>query len=97
MPLRGSKNAAGYDLFAAEEVRVPGSTMRPHDSVHVGNAVVPTGLAFEIPHGFYGRIVERSGLAFRQHDEGHTPAPNWSWFLDFAAKQFKAPTRTASR
>ena len=67
MPLRGSQNAAGYDLFAAEEVRVPGCTLRPHDNVHVGNAVVPTGLAFEIPHGFYGRVVERSGLAFRQH------------------------------
>jgi dUTP pyrophosphatase len=67
IPVRGSQNAAGYDLFAAEQVRVPGTMIRPYDTAHIGNAVVPTGLAFEIPHGFYGRIVERSGLAFRQH------------------------------
>lgn len=41
--------------------------------------------------------VDGDGLAFRQHDEGHTPAPNWSAFLDFAAKAFKQPVATASR
>jgi hypothetical protein len=27
-------------------------------------------------------------LAFRQHDQGHTPSPNWPYFLDFAARNF---------
>jgi hypothetical protein len=27
-------------------------------------------------------------LAFRQHSEGHTPAPNWPWFLRFASRYF---------
>jgi len=25
-------------------------------------------------------------LAFRQHSEGHTPMPNWPYFLDWAAR-----------
>ena len=30
-------------------------------------------------------------IAFRQHTAGHTPAPNWPYFLEFAAKYFHAP------
>lgn len=29
-------------------------------------------------------------LAFRQHSEGHTPAPNWTTFLQFAERYFKS-------
>jgi hypothetical protein len=28
-------------------------------------------------------------IAFRQHDGGHTPGPNWPVFLDFASRYFK--------
>ena len=28
-------------------------------------------------------------IAWRQHEKGHTPGPNWPFFLDFAAKHFK--------
>ena len=28
-------------------------------------------------------------IAWRQHEKGHTPGPNWPFFLDFAAKYFK--------
>ena len=28
-------------------------------------------------------------LAFRQHSAGHTPNPNWPYFLEFAERQFK--------
>jgi dienelactone hydrolase len=31
------------------------------------------------------------GLAFRQHNGGHTPAPNWEAFLNFAAHYLHAP------
>jgi hypothetical protein len=27
-------------------------------------------------------------IAWRQHELGHTPGPNWPWFLDFAAAYF---------
>ncbi len=30
-------------------------------------------------------------LAFRQHSGGHTPAPNWPTFLEFAGRYLKAP------
>jgi hypothetical protein len=30
-------------------------------------------------------------IAFRQHDQGHTDAPNWSTFLEFCGHYFKSP------
>ena len=30
-------------------------------------------------------------VAFRQHSGGHTPGPNWSIFIEFAQRYFKAP------
>ena len=30
-------------------------------------------------------------IAFRQHDQGHTDAPNWSTFIEFASRHFKSP------
>jgi hypothetical protein len=30
-------------------------------------------------------------IAFRQHDQGHTDAPNWPTFLDFCGRYFRAP------
>jgi len=29
-------------------------------------------------------------LAFRQHQFGHTPGPNWPFFLDFAGRYLRA-------
>jgi hypothetical protein len=34
-------------------------------------------------------------LAFRQHSGGHTPAPNWPAFLDFASRYLHAPEERA--
>jgi len=34
-------------------------------------------------------------LAFRQHTGGHTPAPNWPTFLDFASRYLHAPATKA--
>jgi hypothetical protein len=34
-------------------------------------------------------------LAFRQHDKGHTPQPNWPYFLDFASRYLHAPGERA--
>ncbi|MFZ0734469.1 MAG: acetylxylan esterase [Candidatus Sulfotelmatobacter sp.] len=31
------------------------------------------------------------GIAFRQHTQGHTPAPNWPTFLRFASRYIKGP------
>jgi hypothetical protein len=33
-------------------------------------------------------LVDGGDIAFRQHDQGHTPNPNWPYFLDFAQSRF---------
>jgi len=38
-----------------------------------------------------GRALMDGDLAFRQHSFGHTPAPNWPAFLDFASRYLHAP------
>ena len=63
LPDRGSALAAGYDLFAdvSEDV-----TINPHETKMIG-----TGLAMEIPEGYFGGIFARSGLSAK---EGLRPA-----------------------
>lgn len=58
LPERGSAFAAGYDLFAdvSENVEI-----KPHTT-----AMIPTGLAMEIPEGYFGGIFARSGLASKE-------------------------------
>lgn len=63
LPTRGSEYAAGYDLYAALEETV---VIAPHQTV-----MVSTGLAMEIPEGYFGAIFARSGLASK---EGLRPA-----------------------
>ena len=36
-------------------------------------------------------LLDTGDLAWRQHPQGHTPSPNWPYFLDFAARAFAAP------
>jgi len=38
-----------------------------------------------------GAALIDGDLGFRQHDDGHTPAPNWSTFLKFASRYIKEP------
>ncbi|KAK9768461.1 hypothetical protein K7432_018661 [Basidiobolus ranarum] len=54
-PVRSSAGAAGYDLFSAEEV-----VLEPHS-----RAVVKTDISIHVPHGTYGRVAPRSGLAVK--------------------------------
>lgn len=65
LPKRGSRRAAGFDLFASAPATIPGSTAEPDGRVTVGRAVVSTGIALAIPEGLYGRVAPRSGLAVR--------------------------------
>jgi len=57
LPVRGSKQAAGYDLSSAHDVLIPAR----------GKALVKTDLAMIIPEGCYGRIAPRSGLSWKKH------------------------------
>lgn len=55
VPTRAYEGDAGFDLSACERV-----TLAPGD-----RAVVPTGVAIEIPEGHAGFVHARSGLAAR--------------------------------
>lgn len=55
LPTRGSQFAAGLDLYSNEAVII---------AAH-GRAVVKTGLSVAVPHGYYGRVAPRSGLAVK--------------------------------
>jgi dUTP pyrophosphatase len=53
LPKRETTGAAGYDLVAVQSTTVPAR----------GRAKVPTGLAVEIPFGYYGRVAPRSSMS----------------------------------
>lgn len=56
LPTRGSSFAAGLDICSLEAV-----VIEPR-----ARATARTGLAVAIPHGYYGRVAPRSGLAVKQ-------------------------------
>lgn len=58
VPVYGSEFAAGADLYACTEGDV---VIAPHST-----AVIPTGIALELPIGYAGLIYARSGLATKK-------------------------------
>lgn len=58
IPTHGSKYSAGYDLSACVDRPI---TIPAHETVKIG-----TGLAIEVPEGYFGAIVARSGLSTKQ-------------------------------
>jgi dUTP pyrophosphatase len=57
IPRRRSEGAAGFDLVACEDVLVNKGEIKR----------INTGIAIEIPHGYYGRIVGRSSGNIVKH------------------------------
>lgn len=62
-PTKGSTYSAGYDIYAAYDYIIPA----------LGKELVKTDLQITLPHGCYGRIAPRSGLA-------------WKYFVDVGGK-----------
>lgn len=56
-PQKMSKNAAGYDLYSANEEVIE---IKPREVV-----LIPTGIAVSIPEGYEAQVRPRSGLAAR--------------------------------
>ncbi|XP_056098785.1 deoxyuridine 5'-triphosphate nucleotidohydrolase-like isoform X1 [Rhinichthys klamathensis goyatoka] len=54
-PSRGSDRAAGFDLYSAYDYSIG-----PMDK-----ALVKTDIQIAVPHGYYGRVAPRSGLAVK--------------------------------
>lgn len=55
LPTKGSKLAAGYDLYAAYDYVIKAK----------GKEMVKTDLQIALPSGCYGRVAPRSGLAWK--------------------------------
>ncbi len=55
LPLRKREGDAGLDLYSVEEVILQPGEWK----------AVPTGVAVEIPKGYFGLIKDRSGLALK--------------------------------
>ncbi len=60
LPSRGSKEAAGYDLYACLDG--DSVTIEPDTNVKIG-----TGLSIAVPEGYFGAIFARSGLAAKEN------------------------------
>lgn len=58
IPSRGSRLAAGYDLYAdiQEVIKV-----QPHETVKIS-----TGISMAVPEGYFGAIFARSGLSTKK-------------------------------
>ena len=56
IPVRGTSQAGGYDLAAAQTAVCPAH----------GKVLVKKGLSIAMPPGCYGRIAPRSGLALKK-------------------------------
>ena len=56
IPTKASEYAAGYDLYAGEDIKIWSNTTE----------MIPTNLAVEIPEGYFGAIYARSGLAAKR-------------------------------
>ena len=62
LPTKGSVNAAGYDLYA-DFMPENGEflTIGPHETVKI-----PTGIAIEVPNGWFGGVFPRSGISAKR-------------------------------
>lgn len=63
LPSKYSNGSAGFDLYATEEAIVPASVIDSEGRLDVGRAIVPIGLAIQLPSGTVGKLASRSGLS----------------------------------
>ena len=59
-PTKGTDGAVGFDLYACVD-NVKAVFIEPHETKLIG-----TGIAMDLPRGFFGGIFARSGLATKQ-------------------------------
>ena len=55
IPKKGSKHSAGYDIHSSVDMTIKAKE----------KGLVKTSLAVAVPHGSYGRVAPRSGLAWK--------------------------------
>jgi dUTP pyrophosphatase len=69
VPERMSHRSSGCDLFASKDSIVPAATASTGGGVDVGRALIPLGIAIELPIDTVGRIASRSGLSVNSNLE----------------------------
>ncbi|MFP4642122.1 MAG: dUTP diphosphatase [Dehalococcoidia bacterium] len=69
VPSKGTKESAGFDLYAAEQVEVPPTKYYSEGRAEIGRALVPIGIRLQLPKGTVGRIASRSGLSIKSNVE----------------------------
>ncbi len=62
MPRKAHDADAGFDLFAKEDFIVPPCRFSFPMTIEIGSVVHDTGVHIEIPFGYEGSIVSKSGL-----------------------------------
>ena len=80
MPIRVHPQDAGLDLITPVDTMVPCSCWYVDSLVHLGSAIIDTGVHIELPHGYFGKIEGKSGLNVKYGivslggviDEGYT-------------------------
>lgn len=79
LPTRNNDTDAGLDLYASEDVEIDAVKVSNNFiRVNIGSAKIETGIAVEIPKGYFGKVVGRSGLSFNHNilcSEGTIDAP----------------------
>lgn len=55
IPIHATQEAAGFDIYSLQD-----TILKPRETTKVS-----TGIAFEIPLGYYVRIEDRSGMAIK--------------------------------
>jgi len=69
LPERMSEGSGGYDVFASEDSVVPAAIVSANGRVDLGRALIPLGIAIELPIETVGRIASRSGLSVHSNVE----------------------------
>ena len=84
VPTQGSKNAAGFDLYSVETVKIPPQ--------HV--ATIDTGISAIFPNQTYERIASRSGLALKHSIEigGGVIDPDYTGNIKVILHNFRSTT-----
>lgn len=91
LPNSGIYGGSNYHKSRAASIRNPvGEFLDASEASPVYRLLSVKGLGTtKLPP--MGTLLASGNLAFRQRHHGHTPGPNWPYFLDFASRFLHAP------
>ena len=55
VPIKGTDNSAGFDLYLVEDVTVSSNSIK----------IIKIDIGLKIPKGYYGKLYAKSSLVFR--------------------------------